>query len=275
MGAVKYKTYDNVQYNDADKKWAKDCTDALDKLEGNALGKQFLTDLSKTGKKVLIVAPSEGLGNQCDGGPVEHKFVKLRTAWNKKNKTDQAATLKVTWKLKGNDKEDALIFDNLAKQLRFLTAAPTWDPAKKAIKNPFANQQVSELAAKLKAWGTGTDLVDHDEDVRNMILACFADKLEPGQGTASKIMWSTKSTEVGGKKRPVHIGLAHELCHAYYNAKGEQLGIEGSYTSNDGVLYEAMTVGLKPFYDNVKTHKYSENAFRKEFGVDPRTEYNV
>ena len=81
----------------------------------------------------------------------------------------------------------------------------------------------------------------------------------PNVGTGSIIRWNPSPEYKSNRKRPIAIGLAHELCHAYYNATGMQPGFQEQDEST--VLYEYLTTGLGPW----KTAVVCENALRREW----------
>ena len=59
--------------------------------------------------------------------------------------------------------------------------------------------------------------------------------------------------------RPAHVGLYHELVHAFYSVKGINLGREDSSSEHGGGRhFEQMSVGLPP-HDN---KRFSENKYR-------------
>ena len=83
----------------------------------------------------------------------------------------------------------------------------------------------------------------------------------PGGGCASTIGFAIDPQSEMNRQRPPAIGLAHELVHAYFSAKGNQPGHEGPDDPTT-VLFEFRCVGLGPW----EGAAISENAFRRQWG---------
>jgi len=89
-----------------------------------------------------------------------------------------------------------------------------------------------------------------------------------------------KTGKIRDKKRPSHVGLAHEMIHGDRSMRGEAIKYSDmdtqTYTNAAGKEVtervrkeEAATVGLK----FVKKNDITENDIRKEQGQDPRGAY--
>lgn len=92
-----------------------------------------------------------------------------------------------------------------------------------------------------------------------------------GAGTGCVVTFVHTDTGLDG--RPMHIGLAHELVHAYHYLNGMcYRSATGGLADagNSGIMEEEMrTVGLLAYEDESP----SENAIRDEWGITRRTHY--
>jgi len=92
-----------------------------------------------------------------------------------------------------------------------------------------------------------------------------------GAGAGCVVM--LKHTDTGQDGRPMHIGLAHELVHAYHYVNGlcYRAAVGGLQDmGNTGIMEEEMrTVGLLAYEDESP----SENAIRDEWGIPRRRSY--
>jgi hypothetical protein len=124
---------------------------------------------------------------------------------------------------------------------------------------PFAGDQALILQNSLKIVLAGTGA------------------LSPGPGVDSKVFWNQSDTIVltngTEQRRPVWLGLAHELIHAYHNMFGLQLdnneGDESAQVMLTTVLGEYMCVGLGPWANAW----LSGNRIRDEAGLQQRYMY--
>ena len=80
-----------------------------------------------------------------------------------------------------------------------------------------------------------------------------------GTGSASKVLWNPNVIATPDGTRPSFIGLAHELIHAFRNARGDANG--------DTQTEEYLTVGI------TNTYTINENMIRSEHKVPDRTTY--
>jgi hypothetical protein len=120
------------------------------------------------------------------------------------------------------------------------------------VKGWFENGRQSTI------WGK----VENDPDceyIKNAIIIALEPHSDPGKGAGSRIGWNIDDDFVMNKERPPVIGLAHELVHAFFNAKGRQPGWNVERPST--VLFEYKCVGLGPW----KEAPISENAIRTEW----------
>jgi Effector protein len=91
----------------------------------------------------------------------------------------------------------------------------------------------------------------------------------PGDGTSSSIKWNPAQTDTPDGRRPVNIGLAHELIHARHNLKGES-SLLNTGNGDPKIEDEHRVVGLGQFADEPIT----ENKLRAEQKVPLRTQYS-
>lgn len=88
--------------------------------------------------------------------------------------------------------------------------------------------------------------------------SCAADK----RGTCCELSFdSTQIMTSKGVSTSPFIVLAHELIHSYHNLYGIVKG--------DGLEEERCTTGIAPYHDD----EFTENAFRKAFGLPLRDSY--
>jgi hypothetical protein len=126
-----------------------------------------------------------------------------------------------------------------------------------------AKKAVHQWTSALLTFHYGGDCVLGNEQ-RTLLCRKLESWLDPDKGSPVTIEVDVKSDSVTcaidgeKKKRPLAIGLAHELIHAYYSVTGTRLYPEG--TPED----EALTTGLPP--ENFR--KYSENLFRSVWPAD-------
>lgn len=67
------------------------------------------------------------------------------------------------------------------------------------------------------------------------------------------------------RKRPVIVGLFHELVHAYRNVCGRR--VFGDFMSCNLPDDELMTTGITPYTNT----RFSENKFRGDVGVQDQS----
>ena len=109
-------------------------------------------------------------------------------------------------------------------------------------------------------------------DAQLILIAVLRNGLGNGVGTHSTVRWSAASTQYTNsmnvvQHRPPHIGLAHELIHAYHDIMGDQTGHDiGTPTR---ALYEYLCIGLGDW----QYHPLTENAIRASAGLPLRTCY--
>ena len=94
-----------------------------------------------------------------------------------------------------------------------------------------------------------------------VIVALYAES-NTGTPTSSGITFNIRRG-LQNDNRPPAIGLAHELVHAYYNARGEQPGLDNSSSST--VLYEMLCMGVGPWDNEANPGRISENSIRAQW----------
>jgi hypothetical protein len=137
--------------------------------------------------------------------------------------------------------------------------------------NPFSNllqhgdQLANVVADEIQGWLQATD---HPDDLEMDVLALALEPyLDRGAGADVRITYDPNYV-LG--IRPPKVGLFHELVHAYYFAKGKNLGLcDSSNVAHGGRYFELMAVGMPPF----QGRRFSENQMRALCSCPPRTQY--
>lgn len=153
--------------------------------------------------------------------------------------------------------------------LRMLTdlntlAAPAtcWGDARVIIKRPFKS-----VEKKKWAWSepVSVKVPMSGADGGNKAVALNYENAYGGVGTPSAVYFNPDCKVVPGQgPRPIVIGLAHELVHAWHNIRG----IAKRGYDNE----ESFTVGIGPFA-LPDPNSITENRFRLEFGLHIRHVY--
>jgi hypothetical protein len=222
----------------------------------HVLGINFMT--APPGKRQTIIF-DHGL-NYCRGGNAG--YTELRDMHQSADRARFGQELNVGMTHAG------LSAQALATQL-LNTQLPHWDNTQTV--SPFQADGQAGTEAKLAAWLAGTSpLPSYDEvDVISIVLE---GSLRAGPGCGVIIAYDPDLANAGGGAgaRPPAVALAHELTHAYYYARGTQMGTEDSSSElSGGRLFELMAVGMAPF--GARAH--SENRMRAASGVGPRVQY--
>ena len=252
----------------------------LDEIRSFPVGQSFFQALTAAGKDIGVKYAGPN-SNQAAGGP--RGYVLLRLRHDSGDSVAFGAELQTT--INNMQRASGHDINWLAGQL-YSTQLPTWAGAN--LPSPFRNLPVlpagpagpggkplpmpppQRIVHELNQWINGNALPSRDQV--DVLLLVLKDWVNPGQGVVTRIEFDPEKAAVGGVARAPHIGLFHELMHAYYNGLGRQLGREDSLNeANGGRLFELMAVGLGPFAGE----PFHENAFRAVFpgGHGPRTRY--
>lgn len=129
----------------------------------------------------------------------------------------------------------------------------------------------SVLTSKASPQGLGAVQTDR-------VLPGTAIKL-PGRGASSIASFNPAAggeyTELLGILTPTHVALGHELCHSLHHLSGGvRLGAGEDVRTRFRAMNlheEAHTIGLGPYANT----RISENAIRKEWGIQLRTYYSA
>ncbi|HYL06106.1 MAG TPA: M91 family zinc metallopeptidase [Thermoanaerobaculia bacterium] len=128
-------------------------------------------------------------------------------------------------------------------------------------------QDIGVTPAAMNAWLNGAALparfaggANYEHIVISTLVA-LAPHAADGTGSSSDISWHFEPGYQPNTLRPPAIGLGHELIHAYYSWRGQQLGRDRDHFST--VLFEYRCVGLGP-WDEVGP---SENTLRRQWGM--------
>lgn len=223
----------------------------------------FFTDLAAAGHRQNIVFQMP-TANSCGGN--SDGYVKLRDCYTSVGlggNANRPAFAQELQTVLGNSTHDV----NWLAQTVCAVNLPNWTGG--VSPNPFAASgpanMVADATAKINSWLAATA---HPTDAEmDVLVLALQEWLTPGIGSNTRIyydpMWSP-----GG--RPPAVGLFHELVHAYYFAKGKNLGREdSSIETQGGRHFELMSVGLPPFQNK----KYSENKMRAAWPYPARTQY--
>ncbi len=104
-----------------------------------------------------------------------------------------------------------------------------------------------------------------DRGFRYLVLA-LEPWLDHGSGAKVTVEFDPWNELSGASSRPAHVGLFHELIHAWYYVSGRQIFTD-DHTEN-----ELMVIGLPGFDVRATGHQrlYTENRYRNELGMGPR-----
>jgi hypothetical protein len=246
----------------------------LNEIQSFPVGQLLFNGIRGFGK-TIVIQNAGAMGNQAASGPAGYK--KLRYFHDKVDNANFAAELQATLLKSGHDKRW------LADQLHKIQL-PQWNGG--TSPSPFRNLrqpiappapggrrplpltpiQLNEM--EIDRWLAAQKLPTRDE--LDIVMLALETWLNNSTGSGTKIDYDAHKVIVGGKSRPPHVALFHELVHAYYSAMGGQLGREDSVdVANGGRLFELMAVGLGPFTNS----PISENKFRNAIGIALRTQY--
>jgi hypothetical protein len=137
------------------------------------------------------------------------------------------------------------------------------------IKSLFETTPKLLITERLQAQSEGEEstLVDGislTQYKMNAIIATLYPYTDPSTGSSSFINFCIVDESSRPADRPPAVGLAHELIHAYYSAKGTQIGFQADDCST--TLYELLATGLEPFQSGT-TYPYSDNRLRAEWSA--------
>lgn len=285
MGWTKYMSLagpTTIEIQDNDFLYYTKVCDALNILGKRSLGENLFRDITATGMKVCIV-PAPG-GNQCDSLGNAAVYYTLRAAlrsgnavWARQELTQALNRAAGNWTPKtiamalveGQSPASPRSADNVR-----ITVSKTG--AERNIKAAQIELKVSCFVDGTK----GAEVLRHtkargDYSLADDLIRFLRPWLQPGTGGPSRISFDPDNwfpvaygNEVA-TRRPPHIGLAHELCHAWRNAVGKRLFEDAKAV--DQYDDELMTVGLPPY----EYEPYSENLFRLASGEPLRLNYHA
>lgn len=274
---------------------------ALAELATKPIGSEFLTKLEQKLIKQnnqIIIYYSVKRGNQCEGG--NDQFTAMRQAMM--NDNPKMIATELCHALIGKVipvKDIDIKSEDFAAPVASLAAAlyrnpvPTWDPSSQP-ENSMNLASADAYIPHIEKWLKATAPIANKNTSNTMLAFLYSrelsrkDKksrgeggdgrhLRRGMGCSSKVFWLPEDQGPSQFRRPPVIGLAHELCHAYYNNLGDQIGTEGG-NFPDNALYEIMATGLGPYFQAADPNgnngwKYCENTFRAAFRIPPRMKY--
>ncbi len=255
----------------------------LNYLYRTPTGKKIIDALNRKGQTYIL--PS-GMGNQITGASDNDAFPPLALKLINPNSYFIPADnlISLTHHLfKKSSPEDSL--KALAKKINETPLYSLFKKPPYQYKNGFIPQYLNQITGHqrilhndLSNWFTKGDRSGFAKRLdlkRNVKIeeASIADfirlattihlspALPPGRGSSLvTVNFNTKYHQTYyPQSRPPAIGLGHELIHAYWAIKGEQLGKEISHPST--LLFELKCVGLGPW----RTAKIAENALREDW----------
>ncbi|MGR9106686.1 MAG: M91 family zinc metallopeptidase [Gammaproteobacteria bacterium] len=232
-----------------EKAFPKVIKESLDIVTATQVGKRMLASLERAGKEVVIKFPRLWVATgmkKCGGSPNTNKalgqpFREPITASNPR------ATFAAAFRLSGT---------NHAAVARFIMDS-----------SQETGDQIRVDARTVRSWLEEKDALP-DSSRREFRYLALA--LEPwlahGVGAKCTIEFDPWNELTGTSKRPTHVGLFHELVHAWYYVSGRQI------FTDDHPENEYMVIGLPGFTRRANGHRrlYSENVYRTELGMTLR-----
>ncbi|MBK1693850.1 hypothetical protein CKO09_03725 [Chromatium weissei] len=129
-------------------------------------------------------------------------------------------------------------------------------------------REISDHAPMYLPWGGSIKIYRAEKPIDqggSRATAVSEGNAQNGTGSASGVSWNSNVFAIPGQgPRPPFIGLAHELIHAWHNARGTK---KASYDDE-----ENFTVGLG-LYMIPSANSITENMIRLEHGVGIRHFY--
>jgi hypothetical protein len=104
---------------------------------------------------------------------------------------------------------------------------------------------------------------DDKQHIANSIICALEGVAQDGPGSDAAITFNADPNFQMNTDRPMGIGLAHELIHAYWSALGKQVG--WTIDHNSTVMFEHKCVGLGHWDDRLDPGRVCENQVRSEW----------
>ncbi|MFB8787304.1 MAG: M91 family zinc metallopeptidase [Potamolinea sp.] len=261
---------------------------ALINIHNNSLaGQQLLTNIINITTPMGAANPirvgiNPGPNNQCASmpqpGTPQDQMTRLARAVIANNAANTA--IEITNSLNALGLNNPAGRAAVAAQINMI---PNYQLVGPVAGNPV---QFGVTAAHVNGWATGANafpapLAPANLDaLKHALLIVLQPGMTAGTGCSSRVNWNPtiNGITIGGvfTPRPAHVGLAHELIHAYNDMMGLQIGIDFGAPST--VLYEYMCVGLGPWANPANlaalpNPPLTENSIRALSGVPLRPQY--
>lgn len=273
MPLQNFGIYNQILVDDTRPRFHQKVTELLVQIDSMALGSQMLTEIENSGKRVVIVEAVAGGGNKCtSGGP--QRFYTLRAALLDDPTNPLARVLgRALMRAAAGGWTLQRLGEAMADGMTPATVRTVNNLAPRTTMTPGARNLVGGQIAKIiedvadgrigaVALNQGPPGEYRISDRLVRILRPYDD---PGAGAASRISFNLDQhySCMGDKmkRRPLEIGLAHELCHAWRNAVGQRTFDDAMICGFDDD--EVMTTGFPPY----TSEKFSENLFRQQWNL--------
>jgi hypothetical protein len=238
----------------------------LNQIRSLPLGANMLTAIHASGYMIRLTFPTihDAITHRCNGTAPNTTRTgggdEFRRPVASATPLLQLQTLQIAYasaQAAGYNDQDIATAINAAAAATDINAAAAGAP----------QRNLNITALNVSNFLTGVTPLPTDIQYHYLVYALEA-YLPRGSGQSSRVRFDPWNELRGASRRAPVIGLAHELVHAWHNARGARL------FTDDDLENEMMTVGLAPF-DRValtgKQRKYTENTFRALFpGVTPR-----
>ena len=235
--------------------------DTLDAIYNTPTGKILIDTLVDSGRSVKIIQTATR-GNSCDVGPSGLSSVASELA-------TEIAFIRVKSR-QALDRAWALSGDHGGNKYFWLARAINGMPFYQLKgEPPTVGKQIGIAEGDVRSWFEGTTdfeadrLIADKQHIANSIIVALQPGAVNGVGSDAAITFNADPNFVMNLERPAGIGLAHELIHAYWSVKGQQVG----HTIDHGttVLFEHQCVGLGAWDNRLLAGRVCENQIRSEW----------
>ena len=235
-------------------------TSTLDAIFNTAHGRLLIEELVTSGREIRI-SKTASRGNSCDVGPNGLNLVARELA------DPNLARI-------GLNTRAALgrvLLSTQAAKYAWLAAQINSTPDYQLKGEPSSvGNDIGITAADVESWFRDIGRIDfergrtqeHKQHLANAIIVALEPYADPGPGCGGAITFNSDPNFVSNTERPPGIGLAHELIHAYWSVKGQQVG--WTVDAPTTVLFEYKCVGLG-CWDSRLAKRICENQIRDEW----------
>jgi len=246
---VEAKTHKVIPKKDFSTKYLKEITTLLDTIASTKVGLALLSSLERAGKDVKIRFPKLFVATymKCDGGAPNTSKTLGNPFREPIGTPDPLSVLQEAVRKSGLSARSIASFIG--------------DAAESGGADLKINKDI------VAAWLNGSKELPKESDrgYRYLVLA-LEPWLDHGSGAKVTVEYDPWNELTGESTRPAHVGLFHELVHAWYYVSGRQVFTD-DHTEN-----ERMIIGLPGFDIRATGHHrlYTENRYRDELGMGPR-----